>query len=404
MQNIHTPKVPPYMSFLKVKSWTSSYRSVNNLLAHLLRKSKSEGSRRLYLWHLFKFCKYAKKKPNELTTLRRDQAEKLAQAYADSFRDTSPRYSNLAVVILKAFFFVNGFKRAKALELETYHAPSRFRKTPEYIPTKPEIFRMSDSACSLRDRALILTLFSAGLRNSTLRAMRYKDVAEELSKDVSNLLVQIYPEMKEVEPNACKGGISYYTFTSDEATQAIRLYIRERIEKYGKIEDSEPLFCSEYNQIHKDERKKKTLTSREVQLIVKSAAKRAGISEWQAVHPHAIRKSYETVLHSQLIDGGTLSVKINEFFMGHILPRSQDTYLDRSKIEYMRNQYSRLKFGRAAVENKFKVLKAAVARAFEDTGLDPDKVLEEYFRQKYGSNNSNPDGPSSPDPSNGGGN
>ena len=366
--------------------------------------SKSEGSKRLYLWHLFKFCQHAKKKPNELTKLKRDHAEKLAQAYADSFRDTSPRYSNLAVAILKAFFRVNGFKRGKALELETYHAPSRFRKTPEYIPTKSEIFRMADSACSLRDRALILTLFSTGLRNSTLRAIRYKDLAKELSKDQSNLMVKIYPEMKEVEPNACKGGISYYTFTSDETTQAIKLYVKERLDKYGKIRDEEPLFCSEYNQIQKDERKKKILTSREVQLVVKFAAKRAGISEWRAVHPHAIRKAYETVLHSQLIDGGTLNVKINEFLMGHILPRSQDTYLDKSKIGYMRNQYSRLKFGRAAVENKFKVLRSAVARAFEDTGLDPDKVLEEYFRHKYGSGKSDSEDDTDVDPKKGGGN
>lgn len=128
-----------WIAFLKIEGWTSKYRSVNNLLAHLMRKSKSEGSRRLYLWHLFKFCKFVKKKPNELTALRRNKAEKLAQAYADSYRDSSPRYSNLAVAILKAFFKVNGFKRAKALELETYHTPPRFRKTPEYIPTKTEL-------------------------------------------------------------------------------------------------------------------------------------------------------------------------------------------------------------------------------------------------------------------------
>jgi integrase len=404
MQNIRSPKNPPYMSFLKVKNWTSSYRSVNNLLAHLMRKSRSEGSRRLYMWHLFKFCQFAKKKPNELTKLKRNQAEKLAQAYADSFRDASPRYSNLAVAILKAFFVANGFKRAKALELETYHAPPRFRKTPEYIPTKTELYRMADSACSLRDRALILTIFSTGVRNSTLRAIRYKDVAAELSKDKSNLMVPVYPEMKEIEPNACKGGIPYYTFTCDEATQAIKLFVKERTEKYGNIEDPEPLFLSEYNQIHKDERKRKTLTSREVQLVIKSAAKRAGISEWQAVHPHAIRKAYETVLHSQLIDGATLNVKVQEFFMGHVLPGSQDVYFDRSKIEHMRNQYSRLKFGRAAVENKFKVLKAAIARAFEDTGIDPEQVLEEYFKLKHGSKSSNPDDASQSDPKKGGGN
>jgi integrase len=348
-----------------------------------MRKSKSEGSKRLYLWHLYKFCQYTNKKPNQLVALRRNQAEKLAQEYADSFRNTSPRYSNLAVAVLKTFFVANGFKHAKLLELETYHAPPRFRISPEYIPTKSEVYGMADSACSLRDRAIILTLFSAGLRNSTLRAIRYKDVAEGLTKNQTNVMIPVYPQMKEIEPNACKGGIPYYTFTSDEATQALKLYLKEREGRHGPIDGSEPLFCSEYNQINQEERRRKTPTSREVQIVVKSAARRAGIAEWKAVHPHCLRKSYETVLHSQLIDGGNLNVKVQEFFMGYVLPGSQDPYFDRSKIEHMRNQYSRLKFGRSAVENKFKVLKAAVSRAFEDTGIDPEQVIEEYVKLKH---------------------
>jgi integrase len=371
--------------FLRVKGWRSSYRSVNNLLLHLMRKSKSEGSKRLYLWHLYKFCKYTSRKPNELVALRRNQVEKLAQEYADSLRSTSPRYSNLAIAILKAFFVANGFKRAKALELETYHAPPRFRITPEYILTKSEVYRMADSACSLRDRAIILTLFSTGLRNSTIRAIRYRDVAWELEEDYANVMMPIYPEMKDVEPNAFKGGIPYYTFTCDEATQALKLYIKERKEKYGGIEGPEPLFCSEYNQIHRENRKRKPLTSRELQIIVKSAAKKAGIAQWEAVHPHCLRKAFETVLHTQLIDGANLNVKVQEFFMGHVLPGSQDPYFDRSKVERMRLQYSLLRFGRAIIENKFKVLKAAVARAFEDTDIDPEQLIEEYVKLRHSS-------------------
>lgn len=380
---IATDKQPAHHKFLRVKDWRSNYRSVNNLLLHLMRKSKSEGSKKLYLWHLFKFCQYTSRKPNELVALRRSQVEKLVQKYADSLRDASPRYSNLAIAILKAFFIANGFRRTKALELETYHAPPRFRITPEYIPTKSEIYKMADSACSLRDRAIILILFSTGLRNSTARAILYGDVAEELKRDFANIMMPVYPEMKEIVPNACKGRIPYYTFTCEEATQAIQLYIKEREERYGGIKDIEPLFCSEYNQIHRDYRRKKPLTSRCLQIIVKSAAKRAGISQWKAVHPHCLRKAFESVLHGQLIDGFNLDVKTQEFFMGHILPRSQDPYFDRSKVEHMRVQYSRLMFGRTIIENKFKVLKAAVARAFADTDIDPELVIEDYVKLKY---------------------
>jgi integrase len=368
--------------FLQVRGWNSNYKAIDNLLAHLMRKSKSEGSRRLYIWHLHKFCEYTGKKPNELVALKRNQAERCSQRYADSLASVSPRYSNLAIAVLKAFYAANGFKRGKALELETYHAPARFRITPEYVPTKTEVYAMADSACSMRDRAIILMMFSTGLRNSTLRATRYKDVAQELAKNQSNLMIPVYPEMKEIDPNACKGGIPYYTFTSDESTQALKLYLKEREDRHGLIDGSEPLFCSEYNQICQETRKTKTLTSREVQIVVKSAARRAGIVDWKAVHPHCLRKAYETVLHNQLVDGGNLSVKVQEFFMGHVLPGSQDPYFDRSKIENMRNQYSRLKFGRSAVENKFKVLKAAVSRAFEDTGIDPEQVIVDYVKLK----------------------
>ena len=68
--------------------------------------------------------------------------------------------------------------------------------------------------------------------------------------------------------------------------------------------------------------------------------------------------------------------------MGHILQGSQDFYFDRSKIELMRITYSKLKFGRAPVGNKFRVLKTAVARAFEDTDIDPDQTMKEYVKMK----------------------
>ncbi len=73
--------------------------------------------------------------------------------------------------------------------------------------------------------------------------------------------------------------------------------------------------------------------------------------------------------------------------MGHILPGSQDAYFDQTNVEQLGAEYAKLKFGRAIVENKFKISRLAVAKAFEGTGIDPDKVIEEYVEmrrvQKY---------------------
>ncbi len=126
------------------------------------------------------------------------------------------------------------------------------------------------------------------------------------------------------------------------------------------------------------------MTERQLQNVIKSSARLAGIGRWRDVSPQCLRKAFETVLHSELADGGRLDPKIQEFFMGHILPGSQDNYFDSTKVEELRAEYSGLNFGRAVVENRFKVLRSAVANAFKGTGIDPDKVMEEYVEMAKG--------------------
>jgi integrase len=370
--------------FLRVEGWNSRLLCVNNLLLRLSRKSKSEGTRKVYLWHLYKFCRFAAKTPAQLVRMRRNDVEHLVQQYADSFSGTSRAYSNLAIAALKAFFAANGFTRNRELELESYYQPPRHRTTNEYIPTKAEVYRMADSACSLRDRAIVLMLYSSGLRNSTLRALRVKDVKEELLAGQDIIMISVYPEMKQVDPAACKGGIPYYSFLCDEGTQALRLYLEDRKERFGGISEQEPLFCTEHNQLPREERRKRPITGRELQIIAKLAAKRAGLPRWAQVHPHAFRKSYERILRTQLIDGSNMDVKTQEFLMGHVLPGSQDNYYDYSKVEEMRVLYSNLRFGRTLVENRFRLLRAAAARAFEGTDIDVDEVIMQYAAARQG--------------------
>ena len=370
-------------TFLRVDGWKSEYTSVDMLLRYLARKSKSEASRKAYLDRLHSFCIYAKANPDELVRLPKRTNEKLVQNYADQYDDGnhSVRTINNAVDLLKAFFKVNGFKGTRELEVEGHYMPARYRKAPQYVPLKNEVYAMADAACSLKGRAIVLTLYSSGIRNSSLRALLIRDVIDELSKGVNNILIPIYPEMKLKDPCACKGGLPYFSFICDEATDAIKLYLRERKEKYGEIQHQDPLFASDYNQIDRDYRSSQIMSARELQYIVKMCAKKAGIAKWQYVTPHCLRKAFETVLHSELIEGGRLDPKIQEFFMGHILPGCEDAYFDKN-VETLRREYAKLNFGRVVIENKFKVLRMAVFRAFEGTGLDPDKVIEEYVQMR----------------------
>lgn len=258
----------------------------------------------------------------------------------------SIRTVNGLISQLATFFRENGYEGDKRINTRkiTARVPPRYRVRPEYIPTLEEAYRMANTAGSLRNRAIILFLVSTGLRNATLCALTYGDVKEELEKGVENLFVKVYPEMRERVRGACKGALQYYTFTSKDAAEALKLYLEERRRKFGEIRDEDPLFASEHKQLPRHKRSQKFITPREVQIIVKEAARKAGIKEWMHVTPHCLRKTYEYVLRSERIDGTRLDVKTQEILMGHKLPGSQDAYYDKTKVEELRKEYSKLNF------------------------------------------------------------
>ena len=374
------------IDFFKINpdGWSSDILCISILLRHLSRCSKSISTRRNYLQQIRSFCLWTSLRPCDLVQLTKERAETLVQQYADTYnnKNYSRRTANNVLTVLRTFFEVNGYKGQNKLDIEHYYTPKRYRKTNERVPRRHEIYIMADSAISLRNRAIILTLFSSGLRNSTLRAIRYKDVKEELIKGITNIKIPVYPEMKDVDSNACKYSLPYYTFICEEATEAIKLYLKERADKYGLINDEDPLFASEYNQLEKSNRSSKFLTSRQIQKIIKTTAKLSGLDDWLDVKPHSLKKSFESVIRSETHDGNRLDPKVQDFLMGHALMGSQDYYFDYTMVEEIRLEYSKLKFSRVVIENKFKKLRRAVAEAFDGTGIDIDNMLEEYIARK----------------------
>jgi len=328
--------------FLRVEGWGSGFESVDRLLRHYGRKVRSEHTRLNAVGTLSRFCRFVGvDDPDDLVRLSPQKASRLVQEFIDHLRerDLSIRYVNICLAYLKTFFRVNGFKNSRELEVERYFQPSRYMKREEYIPTPEEVYRMAYASGSVRNRALILALYTSGLRNSTLRALLYRDVKEELEAGLDIIKVPVYPEMKKVDPSACKGNIPYYSFLSKEAAQALREYLDERRRTYGKIEDDEPLFISETTNIALNKRRKIPVMKKSLSAIVKKAARKAGIKKWKAITPHCLRKTFESALRNSGLD-----VKDQEFLMGHILPGSQDTYYDKTKVENMRRKYAKVIF------------------------------------------------------------
>jgi integrase len=335
-------------------SWKSSYPSIQSLLSHLSRFTQSKSSREKYLRHVAQFCGWADMDPEALIRLSKMKIESLVQEFVDELasKDRSRTYLNTVTKRLRTYFRVNQFTDNQELKLRSYFVPSRYRKVPEYIPTKAEIYSIANAASSRKCRAIILTLWSSRLRVSTLCALNFGDISKELEKGETEVMISVYPSMKERVADACKGLVPYYTFISSEACAALQSYLRGRKEKHGPIDPNYPLFHSDWTLWTREQRSSKRLGRRGIGIIVKKAAKLAGIPRWKYITPHCLRKAFETILISQTLDGGRLDKGTQEFFMGHILPASQDVYYDQTKVDFHRSEYSKLDFSRGGITEK----------------------------------------------------
>lgn len=327
--------------FLRIKGWNSEYPSVNKFLSHYARKVKSEKTRENVGLILKGFCEFAGKKPDELVEYTPKKASEIVQNYVDSLaqKDRSIRYVNVCMAYLKTFFEVNDFKGSRAIDVDRHYQPSRYMKRSEYIPTAAEIYNMAYAAGTKRNRALVLALYTSGLRNSTLRALLFCDVKDELEKEIDLVKLPVYPEMKKVDPGACKNNIPYYTFLSKDATEALRQYCEERKQTLGNINDDEPLFASESTNVEPQTRRHTLVMKKSLEEMVKRAARSTSLKRWSSVYPHCLRKAFESALRNAGLD-----LKDQEFLIGHILPGAQDTYYDKTKVEDLRRKYAKVNF------------------------------------------------------------
>ena len=379
----------PWYRFLGLTDdWKSSnFESVRKMLHHLwIRKSGSLQSIETHCFRVAKFCEENNITPDDLVNLSREKIEKLVGDYCDKCVERSRlkrsgrsvKYANTVLSCLKTFFTCNGFNRENGLELRLkgYHQPPRTRNLPEYIPTLKEAFALAERSGSKRNIALILTAITTGLRNTALRALRVSDILTELNEGIIPLLVKIDAHWNDRIPGACKNCIPYYAFICAKATEAIRAMLEERENIFGSYSPDEPLFISTYNQIGRDERRKRSLTRRELEIIVIKAAEAANIKEAKYVHVHTLRKVYETVLRSPLVDGDRMDPKDQEFLMGHLLGGSQDNYYDSSKTERLRELYAKLIFEDRTQDEIRSARKLATL-----VGLDAVKLISNKERE-----------------------
>lgn len=306
--------------------------------------------------------------PDQIVNLSPEKAKEAIQDFCDGYA-AKKQYSTAHIYLncLRSFFKHNG---KKDLELEDY--AWKRSKRPERVPTKDEVYRMAEVS-DLRDRAVLLTDFQSGLRNATLRALRYGDVKDQIESGAPVISIHVTPQLKERVPEACKENVEQYTFFGKKATEALRLYLEERTRRYGPIGEDEPLFRSHSN-IADATARSQPITEDALQRLVKKAARKAGIKECQNVRFHSLRKTFRAVLDAGFLGGGgQLAENDKEYLMGHVLPSQKAPY-HSANVHVLQEGYLKHDWGGEAVRPD--PLTSGLAK-LNTTGWNVDIISEE---------------------------
>lgn len=154
------------------------------------------------------------------------------------------------------------------------------KKTLPAVLSEQEIVRLLEAAATLKDRALLMTLYSGGLRLLELIHLQPRDI------DSSKMRIRI---------RAGKGGKERFVVLSETLLTVLRQYFRQYRPERWLFYGSKP---------------ESLLHPRSVQRMIAETALRAGLS--QRVSPHMLRHSFAT----HLLERGTNLRYIQEL-LGH---------------------------------------------------------------------------------------
>lgn len=249
-----------------------------------LERSRSQKTTENYHHYLKRFLEWSKiSRPdqitNELIHSYRLHLNRLADEKGNLLKRSTQNYHLIAIRSFLKYLAKRDIKSLASEKIEIGKNPSN---EIEFLDGG-EVERLLEIASNedlktLRDRAILELLFSAGLRVSELIS---------INRDQINL------ERQEFSVRG-KGDKIRIVFISNTAKNAIEKYL-------GKRMDIDPaLFIRFSNKKSTEVGKTKRLTSRSIQRIVKFYAAKAGIVK--DVHPHTLRHSFATDLLSNGAD------------------------------------------------------------------------------------------------------
>ncbi len=294
---------------MEFMSYNNAMASVNDLVSDFLEyceieKNHSDLTIRNYEHYLGRFLDFAEKdrssdlRPEQITLdMVRKYRLHLNRLTNGMGQHLAKITQNYHIIALRAFLKYLAKRDIKSLSAEKLELGDANRKQVEFLEitevqdllSAPEKYPSKKEIITLRDTAILETLFSTGLRISELVG---------LNRDQINL------ERGEFNVRG-KGGKDRVVFLSDQASKKVKEYLAKR------ADNAKPLFIH-YSGVKEDldDGEYMRLTPRSIQRIVSRYAHLCGITK--KVTPHMLRHSFATDL---LINGA--DIRSVQAMLGH---------------------------------------------------------------------------------------
>ena len=266
-------------------------------------KNQSAKTIQNYHHYLSRFLKWAGDiNPKNIDLEKIHQYRLYLNRYSDERgRTLSPKTQNYHLIALRAFLKYLTKNDIECLAPEKIELGKAEKRSVEFL-TREELERLFgavdlSSKSGLRDRAIIETLFSTGLRVSELVS---------LNRD------QVDLKRREFMVRG-KGNKPRIVFLSDECVKWLERYLAARQDNWN------PLFINTRrprNDEDLDLHEKKRLTAVSIQNIVRRTARLAGIIK--KVTPHTLRHSFATNLLIKKTDIKTTAGLLGHTDLNHV--------------------------------------------------------------------------------------
>lgn len=295
---------------------------IREFLEHVeVGKNQSQKTIENYSHYLSRFLDwYGNKSPGQISLNDIHKYRLFLNRYKDERgRTLGIKTQNYHIIALRAFLkhlIKNDIKTLPPEKIDLQKIPQR---SVEYL-TRDELERLfksipANSLKGKRDRAILETLYSTGLRVSELVSLNRK---------------QVDLKRKEFMVRG-KGRKPRIVFLSDRACEFIKEYLSARKDNF------DPLFINHGRPRKGDDitlGEKKRLTAVSVQNVVRNTALKAGIIK--KVTPHVLRHSFATEL---LLNGA--DIRSVQEMLGHasITTTQIYTHVTNKRLKEIHNKY-----------------------------------------------------------------